>query len=145
MIALASCETMDLFEKNIAIPQHVWKSRFKPELQFEIKDTSASYRIFFVIRHTDAYEYNNIWVNLTSISPGDTASVSQKFEFQLATYDKWTGSGMDDIFEHRILLYRQPVKFKNKGVYKVGLEQLMRDDPLENIMNVGLRVEKVKR
>jgi gliding motility-associated lipoprotein GldH len=145
MISLASCETMDLFEKNVAIPQHAWESRLKPELQFEIKDTSASYRIFFVIRHTDAYEYNNIWVNLTSTSPGDTVSVSQKFEFQLATYDKWTGSGIDDIFEHRIQLYRQPVKFKNKGVYKVRLEQLMRDDPLKNILNVGLRVEKAQR
>jgi gliding motility-associated lipoprotein GldH len=84
-------------------------------------------------------------VNLTSTSPGDTVSVSQKFEFQLATYDKWTGSGIDDIFEHRIQLYRQPVKFKNKGVYKVRLEQLMRDDPLKNILNVGLRVEKAQR
>ena len=136
---------MDLFEKNITIPKHAWESRFKPELQFEIKDTSASYRIFFVIRHTDAYEYENIWVNLTSTSPGDTVSVSQKFEFKLATHDKWTGSGMDDIFIHRIQLYRQPVKFKNKGLYKVGLEQLMRDDPLEHIMNVGLRVEKAQR
>jgi GldH lipoprotein len=47
---------------------------------------------------------------------------------------------MDDIYEHRIQL-TEPQHWK-AGVYHFTVEQIMREDPLENVMNVGLRVEK---
>lgn len=141
---LCSCETMDLFEKTVRIPDHAWDASFRPGVTFDITDTSAFYNIFFVIRHTDAYGYNNIWVNTTSLAPGDSVSRTMRSDFPLATNDRWTGSGMDDIFEHRILLYREPVKFRRPGPYKVVFEQAMRENPLRHVMNVGLRVEKVK-
>jgi gliding motility-associated lipoprotein GldH len=63
------------------------------------------------------------------------------FELQLANNEKWLGSGMDDIYEHRIKLTPNPVSLK-VGAYHFKIEQIMREDPLENVMNVGLRVEK---
>lgn len=139
-----SCETINLFEKNVSIPDQAWAAEFKPEISFDIADTSSFYNIYFVIRHTDAYGYNNIWVKATSLAPGDSASHTERFDFLLATQNQWTGSAMDDIYEHRILLYKQPVKFRKSGPYKVILEQAMRENPLKHVMNVGLRVEKVK-
>ena len=56
---------------------------------------------------------------------------------------RWLGSGMDDIFEHRILINPQPRPLR-KGTYTFTLEQDMREDPLEHILNAGIRVEKVK-
>jgi len=82
---------------------------------------------------------------MKSTAPGDTASSSQQFDLPLASTSAWTGTGMDDIFEHRILLYRRPVKFRMQGNYSVTLEQVMRENPLEEIMNVGIRLEKVKQ
>jgi gliding motility-associated lipoprotein GldH len=139
-----SCETINLFEKNVAIPGQAWNAGFKPEISFDISDTTSYYNIYFVFRHTDAYGYNNIWVNTTSMAPGDSASHTERFDFLLAAQDRWTGSAMDDIYEHRILLYKQPVKFRKAGPYKVSFEQVMRENPLKHVMNVGLRVEKVK-
>jgi gliding motility-associated lipoprotein GldH len=51
---------------------------------------------------------------------------------------------MDDIFEHRIAftLDVQRFSFSKSGDYTFSLEQIMRDDPLDNIMNVGIRIEK---
>jgi gliding motility-associated lipoprotein GldH len=139
-----ACETINLFEKNVPVPGHAWNTTFKPEISFDISDTTAFYNIYFVIRHTDAYGFNNIWVNATSIAPGDSVSITERFDFLLASQDRWTGSAMDDIYEHRILLYKQPVKFRRSGVYKVKFEQVMRENPLKHVLNVGLRVEKVK-
>ena len=139
-----ACETINLFEKNVPVPGQAWNSSFKPEISFDITDTTAFYNIYFVIRHTDAYGFNNIWVNATSIAPGDSASITERFDFSLASQDRWTGSAMDDIYEHRILLYKQPVKFRRSGIYKVKFEQVMRENPLKHVLNVGLRVEKVK-
>ncbi|HEX2683910.1 MAG TPA: hypothetical protein VHL77_08250, partial [Ferruginibacter sp.] len=53
----------------------------------------------------------------------------------------WFGTGMDDIFEYRKLI-QQRTRFTRPGQYRFTLEQIMRDDPLENVMNVGLRIEK---
>jgi len=46
---------------------------------------------------------------------------------------------MDDIYEHRIPLEKQTLK---AGDYSFTVEQIMREDPLKNVLNVGLRLEK---
>ena len=140
---LVACTTVDVFEKNITIPKHEWSSSFKPEIIFNISDTVSRYNIFAVIRHTDAYRYKNIWMNMYTQFPGDSVK-KQKLDVQLATDDKgWLGSGMDDIFEHRVLITDEP-KLLRAGTYRFRLEHIMREDPLEYVMNVGIRVEKVK-
>ncbi|MBC7826467.1 MAG: gliding motility lipoprotein GldH [Chitinophagaceae bacterium] len=138
-----ACTTVDVFEKNITIPKHEWSSSFRPEIRFEINDTLSEYNIFAVVRHTDAYRYKNIWVNIYTQAPGDS-SKKQQLDLRLATDNKgWLGSGMDDIFEHRILITGKPILLKS-GTYLFKLENIMREDPLEHVMNVGIRVEKAK-
>jgi gliding motility-associated lipoprotein GldH len=140
----SACTTVDVFEKNITIPRHEWSSSFRPEIRFEIKDTLSRYNLFAVVRHADAYRYKNIWINMYMQMPGDTL-IKQRLDLRLATDDKgWLGSGMDDIFEHRILITQQPVLLKRSGTYLFRLQNIMREDPLEHIMNVGIRVEKAK-
>jgi len=144
IILLAACETLDVFEKNVSIPDHEWRSDFLPEISFEITDTTSLYNIFVVLRHTDAYRYNNLWLNIYTQVPGDTIH-KERVDLKLATDDKgWLGSGMDDIFEHRILINRQPLRFVRPGLYRFQLGHIMREEPLQHIMNIGLRVEKVK-
>lgn len=139
---LFSCTTIDLYEKTIALPGQEWKSDNKPSFEFTIRDTTSLYQVYFIIRHTEKYNFNNIWINLYSQPPGDTLHKAP-YELQLATNEKgWLASGMDDIYEHRIKLTR-PVKLR-AGTFKLMLENIMRQDPLEHILNVGIRIEKVK-
>jgi gliding motility-associated lipoprotein GldH len=144
VLVAVSCETIDLFEKNVPVPNRAWDYSFKPEISFNIQDTTSFYQVFFVVRHTDAYGFNNIWIKVDSRAPGDSNWSSQRFDCPLATNDRWTGSAMDDIYEHRILLFNQPVKFRQPGTYSLRLEQVMRENPLRHVMNVGVRVEKIK-
>lgn len=138
-LLLFSCTTIDLYEKDATIPGFKWKSTFIPEFTFTIKDTTAPYQLFLVLRHNERYAYNNIWINLYSQPPGDSFHKAP-FELPLATKEKWLASGMDDIYEHRIRL--TDPQFLKAGVYRFKVEQIMREDPLENVMDVGLRVEK---
>lgn len=143
-LLFTSCQTIDVFEKNVSLPRHEWSNTFRPEISFEITDTISYYNIYVVLRHTDAYRYKNIWLNVYTQIPGDTI-MNQRLDLLLATDDKgWLGSGMDDIYEHRIRITQEPQRLARKGLYKFRLEQIMREDPLENVMNVGIRVEKVK-
>jgi len=143
-LLVVSCNTIDIFEKDITIPDHEWSSSFKPEISFEINDTSSLYNIYVVVRHSDAYRYNNIWMNLYTKIPDDTLR-RQRLDLRLATDDRgWLGSGMDDIFEHRILITNAPQQLTRKGLYTFRLENIMREEPLQHVMNVGIRVEKTK-
>ena len=141
---LTACTRLDVFEKNTVIPKNQWPYSLQPVFDFIIKDTTASYNVYIVLRHTDAYRYNNIWLNVGTQSPGDSTRY-QKFELQLGTDAKgWEGTGMDDIWELRKLITNGPVKFNKSGNYHFSVAQIMRENPLPNIMNIGIRVEKIK-
>ena len=141
---LTACTRLDVFEKNMVIPKNQWPYSLQPAFDFIIKDTTASYNLYIVLRHTDAYRYNNIWLNVGTQSPGDSTRY-QKFELQLGTDAKgWEGTGMDDIWELRKLITNGPVKFNKAGNYHFSVAQIMRENPLPNIMNIGIRVEKIK-
>lgn len=133
-----------MFEKTVQIPGQSWLYNNKPSFTFNITDTTSHYNIFIVLRHTDAYKYNNIWLSLSSQLPGDTMR-SQNIDLTLGTDAKgWEGNGMDDIFEVRKIITSGPVAFKKPGNYTFTIEQIMRENPLKHILNIGLRVEKVK-
>jgi gliding motility-associated lipoprotein GldH len=140
-----SCTTIDIFEKSVAIPGHAWKNSYKPSFTFTIKDTSSPYQLLLVLRHNDKYSYNNIYINLYAQQPGQDTLQKMQFDLPLATNENgWLGSGMDDIYEHRILLTprEQQFFFKKPGNYTFSIEQVMREDPLKNVLDVGLRIEK---
>lgn len=142
-----SCTHIDLFEKTAVIPGHSWKSSFKPSFTFTITDTASPYRLYFIIRHNDRYRYNNIYINLYAKGPGQDTAQSATYDIRLATNEKgWLGAGMDDIFEHRQLLTPRSADkafyFKKPGEYTFTIEQIMREDPLEQVLNTGIRIEK---
>ncbi len=144
ILSLVACTTSDLYEKTVPLANHEWKSDYKPEFDFTITDSTSLYQPYFVIRHTEKYKYNNIWINLSFQLPGDTARTEMQ-EIILATNEKgWLGKGMDDIYEQRQVLTQRPIRLR-AGNYKFKLENVMREDPLQHVLNVGIRVEKVKQ
>ncbi len=139
---LFACQQVNVVERNEPIPGHKWSSALKPSVSFDIADTASRYNIFVVLRHSDAYKYNNLWVNIHTTAPGDSLAQVQALDLRLASNDKgWLGTGMDDVYEHRIRISQEPIPLK-KGMYRFQLEQIMRDDPLEEVYNIGIRVEK---
>ena len=140
---MISCAKIGLFEKTTHIPSQSWSYDFKPSFTFTITDTSSSYNVYIVVRHTDAYNYNNLWLTVGSKGPGDTVR-SQNINIELGNDMKgWEGTGMDDIFEVRKNITPGPVPFKKAGEYTFTVSQIMRENPLLHILNVGIRVEKV--
>lgn len=141
-LALGACRYPGFYEKTQAIPHFEWSSGLQPHFEFQVSDTNSRYQIFVVVRHTDSYHYNNLWIDFTSIAPKDTA-ITQKLNLKLGDNMRWLGSEMDDIVEHRILVSREPQKLKS-GMYQFVLKNIMREDPLAEVLNVGVRIEKVQ-
>lgn len=140
-LLLASCGSIDIYEKTKAFPDHEWKANDSASFTFDIADTTKAYKVYFVLRHEDAYQKKNIWVDITIKGPDTTLNI--KPEFNLADNTRWLGSAMDDIIEHRISLDPKPRMLK-KGQYVFTIKQAMRENPLQHVLNAGIRVEKAK-
>jgi gliding motility-associated lipoprotein GldH len=140
---LNACTQIELFEKNTPITNLKWQNNFKANGTFNITDTTSLYNIFVVLRHTDAYQYNNIWLNVALQAASDSVNM-QKVNLSLGSdVQGWEGAGMNDIWEVRKLIaQRVPLK---KGDYNFSIGQIMRDNPLQHIMSVGLRLEKARQ
>ena len=72
-----ACRKVDVFEKNTSFPDHRWQSSDKPEFSFVITDTLSRYNIFVSLRHNDAYRYNNLWLNVYTMAPGDSSGTDK--------------------------------------------------------------------
>ena len=145
LLLLGACAKIDLYERVATIPGQAWQSSYKPSFTFQIQDTTVPYQLFLILRHNNMYGYNNIWVNVRRQSPdGKTSTVP--YELQLATNERgWLAEGMDDLYTHRIPLTppaNDTFYFNRSGAYTFTIEHTMREDPLQHVMNVGLRIEK---
>ena len=139
IFCFSSCTTVDLYEKTVPIPGHKWESGYKPSFTFTIKDSSSPYKLYLVLRHNEKYNYKNIYINLYTHLEGQDSTQKFTIPVDLANNEKWLGTGMDDIYEHRAPLSEQTLK---AGTYTFTLEQIMREDPLENVLDAGIRIEK---
>jgi gliding motility-associated lipoprotein GldH len=141
LISIAACQTIPLSEQNTIHPDHQWHSAKPEKYLFNITDTNQLYKIIFVIRHHNAYHYKNIWIELSHSSAYEQAKIAT-FNLNLANDQKgWLGTGMDDIYDQRIPLYAKPIKLKY-GMHSFTIKHTMREDPLQNILSTGIRIEK---
>lgn len=143
LLFIVSCTSINIYERTAIIPNQNWNTTFHPTFTFNIDDTNSLYSIYIIVRHTDAYAYNNIWVNIDTKTVNDAVK-HQLLNLNLADNTKgWLGVGMDDIFEQRVCITQMPIKLK-KGVYTFTLSHAMRIDSLPHILNIGIRLEKFK-
>ena len=141
---IASCLNSPVYQANESIPKAAWAYSFKPTFQFDITDTAVRYAPYFLMRHTDAYPFSNIWVWVETKAPGDSTFQRVRLEVPLAERaGHWLGRGTGAIWEHRAPLTPDgATRFTEPGRYTIRFEHAMRTNPLPEVLQVGLRVEK---
>ncbi|HVA98733.1 MAG TPA: gliding motility lipoprotein GldH [Bacteroidia bacterium] len=144
LITLSSCDKNRVFEKNQKIPNNTWDVKNSIKFQVPISDTITPTNFYVNIRNTDNYPYRNIYLFITTQFP-DGGKAVDTLECILADQNgKWLGSGLGDIWDNQIL-FKKNVRFPHPGNYIFEFQQAMRTEQLPEIMDVGLRIEKVRR
>ena len=132
-----------IFEKNVKMPENRWEQKNIITLSPEITDTIVPYNIYLNIRNAGGYQFSNIFIFLTTQTPSGKAE-RDTVELPLADETgKWLGDGMGDIWDNKIL-FKRNFHFPEKGTYTFLMEQAMRIDPLPQIMDVGIGIEKAQ-
>jgi gliding motility-associated lipoprotein GldH len=140
-LSLLSCDKKRVFEKNIKIPGNTWKKENIIHFNVNISDTASPHNIFINLRNRNRYTYSNIFMFITTHAPSGE-SVRDTFEITLADVrGRWLGRGIGNALSNQVL-YLRNIKFPYRGVYVFDIEQAMWDAELDNIADVGLRIEK---
>lgn len=142
-ILLISCDPNRVFEKNIRIPDGIWNRNNPVRFEVVVEDTITPHNLYINVRNTGMYPVSNLYLFVTTIAPSGH-TIKDTVQVILADErGKWLGKGLGDIWDNQ-KLYKEQVRFAQKGEYIFEYEQAMRLEKLPFILDVGLRVEKAR-
>ncbi|WP_183568665.1 gliding motility lipoprotein GldH [Mucilaginibacter sp. SP1R1] len=144
IMLLGSCtDSSTIMDNNAAIADHNWSYVNRVKFNCKIDDENAGYNLYFNLRVTDNYKYSNLFVLIYESASGEKPRVT-RYELKLATRDgQWLGKGSGNLYSYQVP-FKTNYKFAAKGTYHFEIEQNMRDNPLHEVSDVGLRITKVK-
>ena len=141
LFLLFACDNKRVFEAYEKIPETGWNKDSVVVFPVQITDTQQNNNLYINIRNDIKYKYSNLWLFIKIEETGKVA-VADTFEVVLADpTGKWLGEGFGGIKTQQVL-YKRNVYFPEAGEYKVIIQHGMRDEVLQEITDVGLRVEK---
>lgn len=139
-LGLLSCDTNRVYESNQALDEQTWKRSNRLTFSVPLEAPLSAHNLFFNLRNTESYPYNNLYVLLELKRPSGHIE-KDTLEFILCQPNgKWLGQPAGGIITHQILFQRQVI-FPDTGHYDFTFSQIMRPEDLNGIMDVGLRVE----
>lgn len=146
VLLFSACDDPVFVQQSTVAPAEGWPRTWKPSFEFEISDTLSKYDTYIDLRHTGDYPYSNLFLFLRLENEDGLLSIDT-VECPLAAPDgKWHGTGLGFIHEDRFdahILYSLNGRFPKAGKYTMSIEQAMRRETLEGILNVGITLEIV--
>ena len=143
-LSLGSCgDPNSVIDKNTEIDNHNWSYDNLVKFDVNIDNEKIPYNLYLNLRVTGDYKYSNIFVLLHQTGPNNKPAIT-RMEFKLANSDgEWLGDGSGNLYSYQ-MIFRSAYYFPAKGTYHFAIEQNMRDNPLHEVSDVGLRVEKTQ-
>ena len=146
-IIVTSCNSNRLYEDNVEFSDRTWKINEPVQLEFVIQDTTIRYNLYMDVRNSIDYPFSRLFTNYRLADPGG-AEISGKmlseFLFDQKTGEPIGQSAIGDVYDHQFI-FLSNYSFAKPGKFTISFEQFMRQDSLQGILAIGLRVEKVEK
>jgi len=137
---LSACKQVHVYEKQVDLPGHQWKRNQNAVINFGITD-SAYHQLFVVVRHTQQFTFNNLLMRLLIQDTLKNTISSMRINAPLTNDSgSWNGVAMDDIYYSRIKI--NPPVFLKPGVYRFVLQQVMKEETIPYILNIGIALNQ---
>ncbi len=142
---MAGCDSSSVFEGKKDFSDRYWAFNDPAEFEFDIEDVDKAYNLFFSVRNTSMYPFQNIY--LQYYLEDSTGRLQAKDLTNVQLFNAKTGipigSGLGDLYDIE-KPFLEKYKFGSAGKYKLRIDQFMRKDSLPEIVSVGIRVEMAK-
>jgi gliding motility-associated lipoprotein GldH len=138
-----SCANDRLFDNVQKISHSGWDKSDAKKFTISISDTAAAYDILLHLRNKTTYSSSNLWLFVNTTAPNGN-HITDTLEFTLADPSgKWLGKGLGSI-NSMLIPFKMNIRFPFRGIYTFEFRQAMREDVLEGITDIGLRVQPHK-
>ncbi len=141
-IILTSCDPNIVFEEhNKNFPKYRWEQENVLTFNPVIEDTSATYNVYLELRHVYGFQYEEMKTLVVKTSPSNQADV-YTYSFPLFDANKeYLSECAEDICDRKVLV-EEGIRFTEKGGYRFEMTHQMPTDPVRNVMEFGLIIEK---
>jgi gliding motility-associated lipoprotein GldH len=124
---------------STAVENSKWAKEGALKMTFEVSDTIRLFDFIVDIRHDDRYKYSNLYLFVDMSFPNGKVS-SDTLELNLSDASgEWLGTGAGSLYEVGFK-FKDRKKFPLSGVYNVSIRHGMREEEIEGITDVGLRI-----
>lgn len=145
-LVLLGCNSNEVYSEYKALPNQ-WPLEQTIDFSLPALDSLETYNLFFNVRNTNEYKYNNLFL-ISGIEFPNGKVIIDTLEYQMARADgTWLGTG-NRVKENK-LWYKEGIRFFEEGNYKVFVRHAMRNNAavmgvskLEGITDVGIIIEK---
>ena len=143
-LLLAACSRSSVLSETKALTDGAWGYDEVFQTGLEVGDTLTPHNFFFLVRNGSNYRYRNLIIYFRTYFPNNTYMVDT-IDCPLADErGKWLGSGLGGMLDNEIL-FKTNVQFPFAGTYKFEIQHAMRMDTVQEIYDLGLRIEPVSR
>lgn len=138
-ILLTTCQRGVVFDEFKSLSTQGWNADSALQFMPVLTDTLGEYQMHIVLRHTERYPYQNLWL-FVDVKRDSTLLRRDTIESFLANErGEWYGSGMSKYTLP--LLYLEHIALQ-EGEYTLVVQQGMRDEILRGITDVGVKIVK---
>lgn len=121
-----------------------WDKKAEQKFDFNISDTQKPRNIMFVVRNNNDYPYSNIRLIVNFLNKQTKKKTTDTLNYIMAEPNgTWLGKGFGETKEI-LFQYKLNYKFPNNGAYSIGIIQAMRQDKLQGIEDIGVKINTAK-
>ena len=140
MLGMFSCTHNEVFFEYHSFTNAEWNRDNPAVFHVNITDNSQPYDVSIELRNDNSYPFSNIWLFVDYKMP-DGSVRADTIGVELAdAYGKWYGKGMS--LYNLSINYEKTVLFPDTGIYIYSITQGMRENILNGISDIGLKVSK---
>ena len=122
------------YSQFINIPVEGWKYGDTLKFYPQTNDSIASGELTIALRHTNAYPYSNIWLEIRHFN-GDSIKLDTVNIEMADIYGQWHGNGIGSSFQYALPVSRYIKLYRGKHI---EINHIMRVDMVQEIEQVGL-------
>jgi gliding motility-associated lipoprotein GldH len=145
--AIISCDDSRVYDEYQSLGS-AWHKDSIVKFDLPKMEETKPFNLFLTVRTNNDYPFNNLYL-LVSMEQPDGLTKVDTLEYAMANPDgSLMGNGFSDTKESK-LFYKENFKFDKKGVYKISIQQAVRQmgkvagiKELNGLTDVGFRVEK---
>lgn len=142
-VVAAACDSSRIYETNQEFKANRWLAQDTARFVFTIADSSASVNLYVNLRNSIDFATSRVFLQYQLADSSGNELRARLLNFML--FDKKTGepfgkSGLGDLYDHQFMV--EPNVLLPPGAYSIALTQMMRTEVLEEVVSVGIRVEK---